>query len=438
MMDNNPTGPTEARTAHGDLAMNAAETNRTLTHENASAPKPPKVSRSSLVTLVVAVAIITVVVAIVGIVQRRNASAQLEHYTNETAAPPVTLTQPVFEKNATEIVLPGNIQAYTQAPIYARTTGYVKAWYHDIGSHVHKGELLAIIETPELDQQLAQAKADLATAQSNAALAKVTADRYQGLIQQNAVSQQDTDNAVQQLEARNTQVASAEANVHRIEQLQSFERIEAPFDGVITARNLDIGQLVSSAGSTTTPGAGTITGNKEVFDISAIQTLRVFINVPQVYAPDAKNGVTATLTVPQYPGRTFNGKLVRSSDAMDPATRTLLAEVDVDNQTGELLPGSYTEVHLNVSNPAPALMVPVSAVILSQDGLHVAVVDSTQHAHIVRVTPGRDSGSTIEILGGLQPGQSVIANPPDSLTDGELVRVVTPGSDRENRPSESH
>ena len=278
-------------------------------------------------------------VAVFGILQRVHAKSKLTDYTNETAAPPVSLAEPVFEKNASEIVLPGNIQAYTLAPIYARTTGYVKAWYKDIGAHVHKGDLLAIIETPELDQQLAQAKADLATAQSNAGLAKVTANRYQGLIGQNAVSQQDTDNAVQQLEARNTEVNSAQANVQRLEELQSFERIVAPFDGVVTARNLDVGQLISAAGSTTTPGAGTISSNKEVYDISAIQTLRVFINVPQVYAPDAKSGVTATLTVPQYPGRTFRGKLVRTSDAMDPATRTLLAEVDVDNRSGELLPG---------------------------------------------------------------------------------------------------
>ena len=181
---------------------------------------------------------------------------------------------------------------------------------------------------------------------------------------------------------------SAQANVHRLEELQSFERIVAPFDGVITARNLDIGQLVTPAGSTTTPGAGTVSGSKEVFDLSAIGTLRVFINVPQIYAPDAKNGVTATLTLPQYPGRIFRGRLVRSSGAVDPATRTLLAEVDVDNRSGELLPGSYTEVHLNVSTNVPALIVPVSALILEPDGLHVATVDATNHAHIVRVTAG--------------------------------------------------
>ena len=393
---------------------------------------PTGVSRSSLVTLVVVLLVVAVAAAIAGIVRRVHANTELVKTTDANAAPPVSLEQPVFEKDAREIVLPGNIQAFTLAPIYARTTGYVKSWSHDIGSHVRKGDLLAVIETPELDQQLDQAKADLATAVSNAALAKLTADRYRGLIAQNAVSQQDTDNAVALLEARNTEVNSAQANVHRLEELQSFERIVAPFDGVITARNLDIGQLVTPAGSTTTPGSGTISGSKEIFDLSAIGTLRVFINVPQIYAPDAKNGVTAALTLPQYPGRTFRGKLVRSSSAVDPATRTLLAEVDVDNRSGELLPGSYAEVHLNVSTNVPALIVPVSALILEPDGLHVATVDATNHAHIVRVTEGRDSGSTMEILGGLAPGQSIIANPPDSLTDGELVRVVTP--DAETKP----
>jgi RND family efflux transporter MFP subunit len=294
---------------------------------------------------------------------------------------------------------------------------------------VRKGELLAVIETPELDQQLASAKADLATAKSNAGIAKVTSDRYGDLIGRNAVSQQDTDTAAQALEARNTQVASAQANVQRLEELVSFERIVAPFDGVITARNLDIGQLITATGSTSTSG-GANSANREIFDISAVRTLRVFINVPQIYSPDAKNGTIAKLTLPQYPGRTFEGKLVRSSDAVDPATRTLLAEVDVDNRSGELLPGSYTEVHLNVSSEAPVLVVPVSSLILEPDGLRVATVDANHHVHMARITPGRDYGTTVEVLAGLKPGDSIVGNPPDSLTDGEEVRVVTPNNNQ--------
>ena len=392
---------------------------------------PPKVSRRSILTPLATVFVVTVVLAIVGIVRRQHTSIVLAKYTETVAPPTVSVELPVLQQNAQEILLPGNMQAFTLAPIYARTTGYVKAWYHDIGSHVSKGQLLAVIETPELDQQLAQAKADLATAQSNAGLAKTTAARYQDLIGDNAVSQQDTDNAVTQLQSTTTQVNSAIANVHRLEELQSFERIVAPFDGVITARNIDIGQLITATGSTTTAGAGTIVGNKQIFDISAIRTLRVFVNVPQIYAPDAKNGVIATLTLPQYPGRKFEGKLVRTSSAVDTATRTLLAEVDVNNSSGELLPGSYTEVHLHTSNSAPALIVPVSALILEPDGLHVATVDTNNIAHLVHVSAGRDFGTTVEILTGLKPMQGVVVNPPDSMIDGEKVRVVTP-----NRPVE--
>ncbi len=387
---------------------------------------PPKVSRGSVLVPVLIVLVVTVVLAIVGILRRQHDYVVLAKYTDTVSAPPVSVAVPVMQQSAQEIVLPGNVQAFALAPIYARTTGYVKSWTHDIGSHVKKGDLLAVIETPELDQQLAAAKADLASAQANAALAKTTASRYQDLMKDNAVSQQETDNAAGQLSSTTAQVNSAQANVQRLQELQSFEQVTAPFDGVITARNIEVGQLISPSGSTTTAGAGTVIGSKEIFDISQIETLRVYVNVPQIYAPDAKSGVIASLTLPQYPGRKFQGKLTRTSDAVDPATRTLLAEVDVNNASGELLPGSYTEVHLHTANLAAALIVPVSALILEPDGLRVGVVDSNNIAHMVHVTSGRDFGTTVEILSGLKPNQGVIANPPDSLTDGEKVRVVAP------------
>lgn len=387
--------------------------------------QPPAVSRASIAVIVLVVLIVAVVLGSLGVLHRVHANTELEHYTAATADPPVALEFPVLQQTGQEIVIPGNMQAFTEAPIYARTTGYVKAWYHDIGSHVHKGDLLAVIETPELDQQLSQAKADLATAQANASLAKVTANRYQDLIGKKAVSQQDTDNADAQLRARDTEVASADANVRRLEELVSFEHITAPFDGVVTARNVDIGQLITTSGSTGTLGNSSVPATREIFDIASIGTLRVFINVPQVHAPDAKNGSIATLSLPQYPNRTFQGKLVRSSDSVDPNTRTLLAEVDVNNRTGELLPGSYTEVHLHTAKAQPVLVVPISAVVLQPDGLHVAVVDKNSIAHILHVTPGRDLGASMEIVGGLPQDQPVITNPPDSLMDGQKVRVVS-------------
>lgn len=403
----------------------STDSTNTAQGEHGGRSEPPAVSRASVLFLVGLLVLVAVVIGVLGVLRRVHASSKLANYTSATAAPPVALELPTVESTAQEIVLPGNMQAYTLAPIYARTTGYVKAWYHDIGSHVRKGELLAVIETPELDQQLSQAKADLATAKANASLAKVTANRYEDLIGKNAVSQQDTDNAASQLSARQAEVNSAEANVRRLEELVGFERITAPFDGVVTARNLDIGQLITATGSTDAPGANATSASRPIFEVAAIGTLRVFINVPQVHAPDARNGTVATLTLPQYPDKTFKGKLVRTSDSVDQTTRTLLAEVDVDNRSGELLPGSYTEVHLHTANPEPALTVPIGAVILDPSGLHVAVVDQNQIAHILKVTPGRDFGATIQILGGLNANDAVITNPPDSLMDGEKVRVVS-------------
>ncbi len=371
------------------------------------------------------VLLLLILVVVYGIVRRRQAMRSLAVYTNANAASAVSLSVPPVERSAQQIVLPGNMQAYTMAPIYARTTGYVKSWFCDIGAHVHRGELLAVIETPELDQELAQAEEELATAKTNAGLARVTAQRYQALIGASAVTQQNTDNAVDQLRADNTLVLSAQANVRRLQALQSFERVIAPFDGVITTRNIDVGQLITTTGSTVTAGAGTVSSSREVFDISRVDRLRVFINVPQQYAPMARSGVMATLTLPQYPGRSFRGTLVRNSDAVDPVMRTLLAEVDVQNPTGELLPGSYTEVHLHVTQSVPVRIVPESALILLPGGEYVGTVDRDGRARLVRVTMGRELGSTAEVLSGLADGEAIIDNPPDSLTDGELVRVVT-------------
>jgi len=391
---------------------------------------PAKASPRFVIIAVVVVLLLLVVGAVAGVFTRRKDSEELEKYTAANAAPTVELVAPKLQGAGKEIVLPGNMQAFTLAPIYARTTGYVRSWSHDIGSSVRKGDLLAVIETPELDQQLAQAKADLETAKTNAGIARITSDRYKDLVGRDAVSQQDTDNAVSATEARNAAVQAAQANVRRLEELVSFERITAPFDGVITARNLDIGQLISASGSTVTAGAGTTVASRQVFDLSDIRKLRVFVNVPQIYTPDAKVGMTANLTLPQFAGRNFPGKLVRTASAVDPATRTLLVEVDVDNNSRELLPGSYAEVHLKSTGEIPVLLIPVTALILNADGQHVAIVDPQNKAHLIPVATGRDFGTTVEVLSGLSESQKVISNPSDSLGDGDVVRIVDPNSSK--------
>lgn len=391
----------------------------------ATPPRPEAArGRSPLITVSIFLLVIAAVVAIAGILSRRHAQVALAGSTSANARPTVTLQSPTMGHAGQDIVLPGNLEAYSLAPIYARTTGYVRAWYRDIGTHVKKGELLAVIETPELDQQLAVAKADLATAQANARIAGTTASRYKDLVGQDAVSQQDTDSAVNLMEARQTQVASAQANLKRLEELQSFERITAPFDGVVTARNVEVGQLISANGSTTAAGAGVNSTPREMFDVAAMQRLRVYVNVPQIYSPNIHSGMKATLTLPQFPRKAFQGQVVRSSDAIDPATRTLLIEVDVDNRDGQLLPGSYAEVHLHALAAAPALLVPSAALVLRPEGVSVVTVDGKGNAHFTHVVMGRDLGNSVEILDGLKPDQKIVTIPPDSLIEGEAVRVV--------------
>ena len=352
--------------------------------------------------------------AIIGIVPRVRARTTLQTRTDALAAPDVLVAHPTVGKLLREIVLPGNVRAYTDSPVYARTSGYLKTWTFDIGAHVKKGQRLAVIESPEVDQQLAQARADLETVKASSRYAHTQSARYQGLLDQNAVSKQDTDNFRAQASSTSNQVESATSNVRRLEQLTSFENVVAPFDGVITARSVDIGTLID---------AGAV---RELFHLVSQDVLRVYINVPQVYSASAVPGVTATLTLAELPGRSFPGTVVRTARAIDPASRTLLVEVDVDNHAQELLPGAYAQVHLKLNNPRPALIVPVPTLIFRSEGLRVAVVQDGK-AKLVPITIGRDDGKTVEVASGLRAGRRrSVQNPPDSLIDGEAVNVVQP------------
>jgi RND family efflux transporter MFP subunit len=353
-----------------------------------------------------------------GITTRVRAAAEVKADTQDLAVPAVSLAQPKRGAPQEEIVLPGNIQAFIDAPIYARTNGYLKRWYVDIGGRVKDGQLLAEIDTPELDQQLQQAQAELATTKATYDLAQITAARYESLLKSDSVAKQDVDNAVGDAHAKKAMVDSATDNVKRLEQLQSFEKVYAPFDGVLTERKTDIGQLIDS-------GSGS--GAKELFHVAAINTLRVYVNVPQVYSPAAVPGVQSYLTMPQFPGRRFPGKLVRTSEAIDQASRTLLVEVDVANPTGEILPGAYAEVHLKLPSAAATVIIPVTSLIFRSEGLRVGVVRNG-HAALIPITIGRDFGTEVEVVSGLDGSEKVITNPPDSLVDSQEVRAATTSS----------
>jgi RND family efflux transporter MFP subunit len=353
-----------------------------------------------------------------GIQQRVSIGKELAQATDEAATPAVSITHPAAGAPLQEIVLPGNTEAFTDSPIYARTNGYLTHWYYDIGARVKKGDLLAEIETPEIDQQLQQTQAQLETARANYELAKTTADRWQFLLKSNSVSKQETDQAVANQAAQKAVVDSDSANVRRLEQLQSFEKVYAAFDGVITARGTDIGALID---------AGSSAQSKELFHMAAISTLRVFVPVPEVYSNAAHPGATATLTLDEYPGRVFHGTLVRDSSAIDPASRTLLVEVDVANPDGLLLPGAYVSVHLKLPATVRSVTIPANTLLFRREGLRVGVVRNG-HAKLTPVTIGRDYGATVEIVSGLQPADSIILDPSDSLENGLPVRVQQGGA----------
>ena len=355
-----------------------------------------------------------------GIHERAQAESTLGVRTERAAVPTVTVVQPTSGAVTQEIVLPGNTQAFNDTPIYARTNGYLKRWYVDIGTHVQQGQLLAEIDTPEIDQQLEQARADLKNAQANEQLAQITAARWQNLLKTNSVSKQETDQAVSDLSARQASVDSMTANVHRLEQLQSFEKVHAPFAGVITARNTDIGALINA-------GAGGVP--QELFHMAAVNRLRVYVAVPEVDSQAAQTGAKATLTLDEFPGESFQGTIVRDSDSIDLASRTLNVEVDVDNPQDRIKVGAYAFVHLkdlrSPHSPTRSLTIPANTLLFRSEVLRVGVVRNG-HAELVPITIGRDFGATVEVVAGLQPTDQVIVNPSDSLASGNRVQVSAP------------
>jgi RND family efflux transporter MFP subunit len=366
--------------------------------------------------LVLIIAVVVVAALLVsGIVSRVRARTTLKAETAQVALTAVSVVSPKQTAPAEEIILPGNVQPFITSPVYSRTNGYLKKWYFDIGAHVKKGQLLAVIETPEVDQQLQQARSNLSTAQANLELATITKTRYQGLLKKHAVSQQDSDNAVGTYNANKAIVQADQAAVDQYGALVSFEKVYAPFDGVITARNTDIGDLINSGS-----GASVKT---DLFHIAQPGTLRVYVNVPEEYSRGVKVGMTADLALAEFPGRTFQGNLVRTADAINMTTRTLLIEIDVANPTNTLLTGSYAEVHLKVPTQSSTFIIPVNTLIFRSEGLRVGVVKDDK-VTLTAVTPGHDFGNQIEIVAGLKPEDQIIINPPDSVVTGQQVQIV--------------
>jgi len=380
---------------------------------------PPQPHNSRLFGLLFIAVIILVVLGAFTLFQRRSQYQALAKETETLAVPTVAVIHPTTEPSEEGLVLPGSMQAYVESPIYARTNGYLKKWYRDIGSRVRKGELLADIDTPEVDQQLLQARADLETSQANANLSHITATRYEDLIKTDSVSKQEVDNAAGDLAAKQAGVASSQANVHRLSELESFKHIYAPFSGVITRRNVDIGTLIN---------AGNGGATQQLFSLAQTDPIRVYVNVPESAAPSIHAGLPAHLDLTQFPGRKFLGKVVRTAEAIDPVSRTLLTEVDVPNKTGELLPGGYAQVHLDVQITGDRLQVPVNALLFRSEGLRAVVVDSDHKLHLQALTIGRDYGVSLEVLQGLRGADWIVLNPADSLEEGQHVNVKEPAA----------
>jgi RND family efflux transporter MFP subunit len=372
-----------------------------------------KIRRYALILLVVVIAL-----AIWGEVSRVMARASLSKETAEAALPTVVTVNAQSSSLGEELVLPGAVQAYIEAPIYARTSGYLKKWYSDIGTPVTKGQLLAEIESPEIDQQLTQAQADLATARANENLSSSTNERWKGLLATESVSKQDADEKAGDFSAKKAAADSAAANVARLRDLESFKRVIAPFDGVITVRNTDIGALINAGQS----------AGSELFRIAETRKLRIFVRVPETYAASTKPGLEAELHFSEYPSKVFAAKTVRTSSSLDAILRTLQVELELDNANGALFPGAYAEVHFKLAANAESLRLPANTVLFRAAGLQVATVDAEKRIKLKSIVQGRDFGNTIEVLSGLEASENVVLNPPDSIADGVTVRIAPPAA----------
>ncbi len=383
-------------------------------------PPPQSVSPAVRITVMVIAVLIFLGIAY-RLIGRVSDAHHLERATRRDAIPTVRITIPTISGTKSEIALPGNTQAFDDTPIYARTSGYLKKWFVDIGQHVTQGQLMATIETPELDEQLAVARADLKSSQADLNLADTTSKRYQNLLKLNSVSEQETDVAVSSAAAKRAAVEAAQANVRRLAQLQSFEKVYAPYSGIVTQRNTDLGDLINSGSSSTSNTA------KELFHIASVSQLRVFVAVPEVYSPDIHNGDPATLTLDEYPGQVFEGTVTRNSGSIDSGSRTLNVEVDVNNRDGKLLPGAYVFVHFKIPRQNRQLSIPSNALLFRAEGLQVGIVRNG-HVHLQSVTIGTDNGSSVQIATGLSPQDMVILDPSDSLAEGEPVQVANPSA----------
>jgi len=385
---------------------------------HADAPPPREPHRKSRRWPWVIAALAVLALAAQGIWSRYNARAALERDTQETSTLSVQVVTPQRSTRALDLVLPGNVQAFLDTPIYARTNGYLRKWYADIGAHVKAGQLLAEIETPEVDDQLRAARADLENAQANYTLAKTTAARWTGMLQSRSVAKQDTDEKTADMLAKQGTLDAARYNVSRLEQLQSFQKVIAPFDGIVSARNVDVGALID-AGSSGGP-------QKELFHLQQADRLRVYANVPQAYAQQIRVHESAYLTLNETQGKRYPGEVARTSGSVDPQQRTMLVEVDVDNRNGELLPGAYAQVHFAIGADAAPLTLPGNAFLFRPDGVKVATVDVNDRIKLVKVTLGTDFGTRVAVAAGLDGHERVIVNPQDSIVDGTPVRIVAP------------